>query len=378
PTHTKSYGYDALGTRVSMTDTPTGGTAADYTYGYDSHGSVELLLNSTGAATAAYGYTPYGAADAGLTKGDTSATDPSNPFRYTARRLDSGSGTLDMGARRFGPDIGRFVQYDLLHNALGNLSLSSDPLTGNRYGLAGGNPVSFVEWDGHMAVSIGDNAADEARPEAPEDLVRELVGTLNAAGEAGKAARKSVQNAARALAGSDDPVVRSRASFILSNFGKATRFAEHPWFKKGTRGFAALGWLLDVAKYSAEKKSPLEAYTRASINAAASYAGAVAGGAAGAAACSPLTVPTVLCAAGGALFGGVAAGAAGEVVGDLIFEDVVVYDACPPGGSLLQPTPQCAIALDPHPLPRTPSPAPQLFPQPTSYAWSTEWWNGSN
>ncbi|MCA1825080.1 MAG: hypothetical protein LC640_12680, partial [Frankia sp.] len=160
PTRTKSYGYDALGARVSMTDTPTGGTAADYTYSYDSHGSVELLLNTTGAATAAYGYTPYGAADAGLTKGDTSASDPTNPFRYTARRLDSGSGTLDMGARRFGPDIGRFVQYDVLHSALGNLSLSSDPLTGNRYGLAGGNPVSFVEWDGHMAIRP-DEAASE-------------------------------------------------------------------------------------------------------------------------------------------------------------------------------------------------------------------------
>jgi len=24
-----------------------------------------------------------------------------------------------------------------------------DPLTQNRYALAGGNPISYVEWDGH-------------------------------------------------------------------------------------------------------------------------------------------------------------------------------------------------------------------------------------
>ncbi|HVE95052.1 MAG TPA: DNRLRE domain-containing protein [Acidimicrobiales bacterium] len=156
-TRTKSYGYDASGGRVSLTDAPATGPAADVTYGYDPHGSVSLLVKADGTAAAAYGYTPYGTADAALTKGDISETDPVNPFRYTARRLDTGSGTLDMGARRFGPDARRFVQYDVLHDALANLGLAADPLTGNRYGLAGGNPVGFVEWGGHMAISMADH-----------------------------------------------------------------------------------------------------------------------------------------------------------------------------------------------------------------------------
>jgi hypothetical protein len=55
-----------------------------------------------------------------------------------------------MGARRFGPQAGRFLQQDSYEDALGNMSLATDPLTANRYALAAGNPVSFVEVDGHM------------------------------------------------------------------------------------------------------------------------------------------------------------------------------------------------------------------------------------
>ncbi|MGH2791497.1 MAG: RHS repeat-associated core domain-containing protein [Actinomycetota bacterium] len=77
------------------------------------------------------------------------------PYHYTAKRLDTGSQTIDMGARRFGPDFARFIQYDRFMGALDDLSLGSDPLTGNRYSLAGGNPVSFIESDGHRVVADG-------------------------------------------------------------------------------------------------------------------------------------------------------------------------------------------------------------------------------
>lgn len=63
---------------------------------------------------------------------------------------------LDMGARRYGPDAARFLQPDVFNGALSDLALSSDPLTANRYGLAGGNPLSFIESDGHMPVPVGD------------------------------------------------------------------------------------------------------------------------------------------------------------------------------------------------------------------------------
>src|SRR5258708_30777993 len=37
---------------------------------------------------------------------------------------------------------------------MADLSLSIDPLTQNRYDLAGGNPISFGEWDGHLSCDI--------------------------------------------------------------------------------------------------------------------------------------------------------------------------------------------------------------------------------
>jgi RHS repeat-associated protein len=169
----RDYAYDPFGNRIGMskTDTATSGSQSttDYTYGYDVHGSVSLLIDSAGAAKARYGYSSYGECDNELTNepnsgetpdnakpecDDTSAagpdTDPVNPMRYSAKRYDTGSNTLEMGARRFAPDASRFIQEDYFEDALGDMALSEDPLTANRYSLAGGNPVSFVEVDGHV------------------------------------------------------------------------------------------------------------------------------------------------------------------------------------------------------------------------------------
>jgi len=54
-----------------------------------------------------------------------------------------------MGARRYSASSGRFLQYGVFYGALDNFGLSEDPLTQNRYALAGGNPINFIEIDGH-------------------------------------------------------------------------------------------------------------------------------------------------------------------------------------------------------------------------------------
>ncbi|MEJ7567736.1 MAG: RHS repeat-associated core domain-containing protein [Gaiellaceae bacterium] len=147
-TATKRYSYDASG---SLTGMSSGGNDYSFSYGRDTQGSISPLVNQTGTVSPSYGYKPYGDSDPAVSRGDTSTSNPLNPNRYTGFRYDSGSGTLEMGARRFGPDVAHFLQSDIYEDALGDLSLSADPLSANRYSLAGGNPVSFVEVDGHVA-----------------------------------------------------------------------------------------------------------------------------------------------------------------------------------------------------------------------------------
>ena len=154
---TKSYGYDVFEERFGMTNKEgAGGSLERFSFGRNPHGDISLLVGSTGALKAAYGYKPYGDEDGKLTSksdalksGATRNTNPLNPYRFNDRRYDTGSNSVDMGARRFSPSVGRFLQRDLYHDALDDLDLSEDPLTQNRYAFAGGNPISFVEIDGH-------------------------------------------------------------------------------------------------------------------------------------------------------------------------------------------------------------------------------------
>jgi RHS repeat-associated protein len=158
----KDYSYDAHGSANGMTDTATGQAPKSYSFGKDPLGSVSQLIDDAGKAAAAYGYKPYGDTDDAMSAGDPDPKDPINPVRFTEKRYDSGSGTLDMGARRFGPS-NRFLQEDRYAGALADLDLAIDPLTSNRYSLAGGNPANFVEVDGHISLPgvLGD-AVDAA------------------------------------------------------------------------------------------------------------------------------------------------------------------------------------------------------------------------
>jgi RHS repeat-associated protein len=179
---TKTYGYDAYGHRLSMTDKVTGSTgdAVPFSYAHDVHGSVSQLLSDAGAVRASYGYDAYGGQDApdsdpqALTTGEPDNQTPFNPYRYSGHRIDSGTATsptaaagLDMGARRYGPDTGRYLQADLYHGALANLGLATDPLTQNRYALAGANPISFVEADGHRFYADGYGGGSASPTPAP-------------------------------------------------------------------------------------------------------------------------------------------------------------------------------------------------------------------
>ncbi len=157
-TDEKRYSYDPYGGRNALE--ADNGTPDIYLYTYDAHGSTSLLIQdaNSGSAQASYGYDAYGGTDTDLTRElkpgettvETSANDPLNPYRYTGKRKDTGTGSIDMGARRFNPATARFLSSDYYAGALDDLGLSTDPLTANRYALAGGNPITYVETDGHV------------------------------------------------------------------------------------------------------------------------------------------------------------------------------------------------------------------------------------
>ena len=154
-TTSKSYSLDPDGEAIGMSSGTT-----SYSFARNANDSVSLLLKETGGAQASYGYKPYGDLDgplsgeAGNANLEEMKSKPLNAYRFQGFRFDSGSKDLDMGARRFSPSVGRFLQQDFYRGALSDLDLSLDPLTQNRYAFAGGNPVSFVEVDGHQAVAV--------------------------------------------------------------------------------------------------------------------------------------------------------------------------------------------------------------------------------
>ncbi|MFD5898987.1 RHS repeat-associated core domain-containing protein [Streptomyces sp. NPDC060366] len=116
-----------------------------------------------GTTRATYGYTAYGSDESGLFTGadkpdaQNPAADPYNEYRYNGKRYDAASGTYDMGFRNYDPGLNRFLTRDMCNGALADMTLGSDPYTGNRYAFAGGNPIAFVELDGHLfGVDISD------------------------------------------------------------------------------------------------------------------------------------------------------------------------------------------------------------------------------
>ena len=153
---TKSYQYSPWGERLSQVKKNTDGTTEDGYYGYNGHTDVETLTTKDGDTKATYGYTAYGKDDesefTGIDKPEAGQPDKDayNPYRFNSKRWDAESGTYDMGFRDYDPGLNRFTTRDMYNGALADMGLGTDPMTGNRYAFTGGNPVSFVELDGHM------------------------------------------------------------------------------------------------------------------------------------------------------------------------------------------------------------------------------------
>src|SRR5690606_20331380 len=80
--------------------------------------------------------------------------DPYNVYRFNSKRWDPHTGKVDMGFRDYDPGLNRFLTRDMYNGALEDMQLTLDPWNMNRYAFAGGNPISFVELDGHRIIVV--------------------------------------------------------------------------------------------------------------------------------------------------------------------------------------------------------------------------------
>ena len=176
-------GYQMLQARYSVARTPSGAavsmdsqsaetgttvTTKQMAYGYDPHGDVTALLDTSGVEQA-YGYRPYGDDFLGANAGsyDVQDQNPMNPVRFNAGR-PTDLGGLDLGFRNYNQNSHVFQTADYFNGAYADSSLATDPLTGWRYAYAGNNPAGYSEWDGHHALSDADSGSGQVHPS--EDL----------------------------------------------------------------------------------------------------------------------------------------------------------------------------------------------------------------
>lgn len=159
----KDYQYLAGGQRATQIKHKDDGAKEVSQYVTSPRGDVEAITKEDGNTRATYGYTAYGKDDdAQMTGADApgeggEAKEDYNSFRFNSSRWDSDSRTYDMGFRNYDPGLNRFLSRDSYSGALDDMSLATDPFTGNRYAFAGGNPISFVELDGHLfGLSLSD------------------------------------------------------------------------------------------------------------------------------------------------------------------------------------------------------------------------------
>jgi RHS repeat-associated protein len=127
-----TYGHDLISQRIV-------GSSLSF-YGYDGHGSVRLLTDSTAAVTDTYDYDAFG----NLTS--HTGTTP-NDYLYSGEQLDANLGFYYLRARYMNPGTGRFLNMDSF------LGSQYDPQSLHKYLYANGDPANRIDPSGEMSIA---------------------------------------------------------------------------------------------------------------------------------------------------------------------------------------------------------------------------------
>ena len=137
-TRTYSYGLELINERQSIA-----GTQATSFYGFDGHGSVRFLTDSTGAITDTYDYDAFGNLIS------STGTTPNN-YLFAGEQFDPALGMYYNRARYYDQRQGRFWTMDTYEG------VAHDPLTLHKYLGLLGDPVDNVD---HCGKCVPSNAS---------------------------------------------------------------------------------------------------------------------------------------------------------------------------------------------------------------------------
>ncbi len=125
------YGRDPHGQLVSIADQ---GQAPALAYS-NTHGDLAATYTSTGSLIQATDYGPFG---------ETDGTEPAMSLGYQGEWTDPDTGDVNMHARWYQPETGRFASRD-------TMTLEPTPsVQANRYTYANANPVLYTDPSGHF------------------------------------------------------------------------------------------------------------------------------------------------------------------------------------------------------------------------------------
>lgn len=130
-----------------------------YYYHADRLGNIRFLTDDQGQVVASYEYDAFG-------KITASQASVANPFGFTGREWDAGTGLYYHRARYYDPGLGRFLSPDPVRPRL------DDPRNLNRYLYAWNNPLRFVDAMGLAPSLIGETALSGMSPEQALAYVR--------------------------------------------------------------------------------------------------------------------------------------------------------------------------------------------------------------
>ncbi|MFN8523147.1 MAG: polymorphic toxin-type HINT domain-containing protein [Chloroflexota bacterium] len=140
------WGPNGLAYQVNMA---TGVASA---YHADGQGSVRAItagrtaINQPALVLQTYAFDEFGVPI--LSKATFSGFTPSNPFTYTGEQTDPELGLINLRARMYDPNLGRFLQRDVIWGS------SWTPTSLNRFTYAMANPVTLVDPSGHCVEPV--------------------------------------------------------------------------------------------------------------------------------------------------------------------------------------------------------------------------------